>query len=62
MEQQHETVTITLSGRIDSGNAAEIEKQIFAKLAGKEHAPVILDAGNLAYISSAGLSAVFCST
>ena len=55
MEQKHETVTIALSGRIDSGNAAEIEKQIFAKLAGKEHAPVILDAGSLAYISSAGL-------
>ena len=28
MEQQHETVTIALSGRIDSGNAQQVEKEI----------------------------------
>ena len=44
---------IKLAGRIDSDNAAAVEKQIFSQLAdGKE---ARLDASDLTYISSAGL-------
>jgi uncharacterized protein (TIGR02172 family) len=44
---------IKLTGRIDSENAAAVEKQIFAQLADGEEAR--LDASTLTYISSAGL-------
>ncbi|MBR2810774.1 MAG: phosphotransferase [Solobacterium sp.] len=50
-----EKVKIALKGRIDSGNAAETEKEILAHLADKENAAPELDARELAYISSAGL-------
>ena len=46
---------LILSGRIDSGNAAETEQRLMAELEGKDGVPVILDAGALEYISSAGL-------
>ncbi len=46
-------MNLKLSGRIDSQNAAEVEKQLFAQLSGGE--PVVLDAETLEYISSAGL-------
>ena len=46
---------IALSGRIDSNNAAATEQEIFAQLKGAEKQTVILDAGELEYISSAGL-------
>lgn len=49
------TVTIPLRGRIDSSNAAEAEQNIQAQLDGKGAVPVVLDATELAYISSAGL-------
>ena len=45
---------ITLSGRIDSQNAAAVEAEIMRKLP-PEGAPVVLDAEHLEYISSAGL-------
>ncbi len=51
-------VTVVLSGRIDSANAAETEAAINAQLAGKGDVPVILDATNLEYISSAGLRVI----
>ena len=47
--------TIELKGRIDSNNAPEIEKEIMATLDGKTGIPVVMDAENLEYISSAGL-------
>ena len=50
-----EPIIITLSGRIDSGNAPQIEKQISGQLGNAGGAPVVLDAEKLAYISSAGL-------
>ena len=50
-----EQITISLSGRIDSNNAASVEQDLASKLAGAENAAVILDAENLEYISSAGL-------
>lgn len=46
---------IKLNGRIDSNNAAQVEKEIMAQLAGQTGAPVELDAAGLDYISSAGL-------
>ena len=49
------TVTIALNGRIDSGNAAEVERKILSELEGKDGAAVVLDADELRYISSAGL-------
>jgi anti-sigma B factor antagonist len=48
-------VTVPLNGRIDSGNAGQVEQDIMAMLAGKDGAPVVLDAAALDYISSAGL-------
>ena len=54
-EMGNGTVTIRLTGRIDSGNAAGVEEDIRKKLEGKGACPVVLDAEDLAYISSAGL-------
>ena len=52
---ENRTARIVVSGRIDTGNAAETEREIRAVL---EKGPVdelVIDAGELAYISSAGL-------
>ena len=46
---------IRLSGRIDSNNAAQVEKEVLAQLDGGESAALTLDAAGLDYISSAGL-------
>ena len=54
----NERVIITLTGRIDSNNAAAVEADIEARLAGQDGAPVTLDAAALEYISSAGLRVV----
>ncbi len=51
-------MTIKLVGRIDSGNAARVEEDIRAQLAGCGEEPVILDAEALSYISSAGLRVI----
>ena len=49
-------VRIPLTGRIDSTNAPDVEKQILAELAGvAPDVPVALDFEKLDYISSAGL-------
>ena len=48
-------ITLSLTGRIDSNNAAETEKNLLAAISGRESDSVILDAENLEYISSAGL-------
>ncbi len=55
MAEEKEIITIPVSGRIDSGNAAQFEQEITAQLEGKMPAPVVLDAAALEYISSAGL-------
>jgi uncharacterized protein (TIGR02172 family) len=52
------TITVLLSGRIDSNNAAQTEADIQAQLAGKGDAPVTIDASGLEYISSAGLRVI----
>ena len=46
---------LELNGRIDSNNAAEVEKELLARLADEAGAAVELDASGLEYISSAGL-------
>ena len=46
---------IKLNGRIDSNNAAQVEKAIFEQLAGQAGDSLELDAAGLEYISSAGL-------
>ena len=50
-------IRIALSGRIDSNNAAEVEKALFSKLVEGEES-VVLDAEELEYISSAGLRVI----
>ena len=50
-----EAVTFALKGRIDSTNAPELERQLAERLDGCGAAPVVLDASELQYISSAGL-------
>ena len=49
------SLEIILDGRIDSTNAAEAESGIKELLDGRENVPVIVNARNLEYISSAGL-------
>lgn len=49
------TCTLYLEGRIDSNNAAETEKSLLAQANENPGAEIILDAGKLDYISSAGL-------
>ena len=61
----NETVTkakpdlkISISGRIDSGNAVEKEKEILEGLAGENGTALTIDASGLTYISSAGLRVI----
>ncbi|MCR4951527.1 MAG: anti-sigma factor antagonist [Solobacterium sp.] len=54
-ENKKETIEITLNGRIDSNNAAAAETDIMAQLGGNADVPVVVNAENLEYISSAGL-------
>lgn len=49
------SIRIALSGRIDSGNAAEAEREVFAFIGEGFTGPVMIDASDLEYISSAGL-------
>ncbi|MBO7730339.1 MAG: anti-sigma factor antagonist [Lachnospiraceae bacterium] len=57
-EQTNQGFVIGLEGRIDSNNAAEVEKEIFTQLEGKENLPIVIDAEKLDYISSAGLRVI----
>ena len=57
-EEKNNGTVIVLNGRIDSNNAVQWEKDIMEQLAGKEGAPVTLDAAGLDYISSAGLRVI----
>lgn len=48
-------VIISLEGKIDSNNAAQIEKEVFDVFGANEGKEIAFDAGKLNYISSAGL-------
>ncbi len=56
--QAQAPAVIRLSGRIDSNNAGQAEQDIQLRLADTGSAPVILDAEDLEYISSAGLRVI----
>lgn len=49
------TLTVLLSGHIDSSNSPDVEKAIFAELTPKNPSAVRVDCENLSYISSSGL-------
>lgn len=49
-------MTLKLKGRIDSSNAAQVERELLPQLAGQTE--IVLDAQDLAYISSAGLRVI----
>ncbi len=55
---REDRVTLFLAGRIDSGNAQEVENEMTRLLARAIPAPVELDAGELNYIASAGLRVI----
>lgn len=48
-------VVIALIGRVDSTNAREVEAELSRIVAGNDSMPVVIDAQELQYISSAGL-------
>ncbi len=50
-------LTVEVSGRIDSGNAPEVEAEIQKAVSGYTGS-VVLDAAELEYISSAGLRVI----
>ena len=54
----NEKLKIGLEGRIDSGNAAEVESEINDALKEKAPSALVLDAESLDYISSAGLRVI----
>ncbi|MBE6529514.1 MAG: STAS domain-containing protein [Ruminococcaceae bacterium] len=56
--QNEEKMTIELCGRIDSGNAAQVEQEIVAKLPEDRSVSIVLNAKKLEYISSAGLRVI----
>ena len=53
-----EAVGYRLTGRIDSNNAPKVEAEITELLRDKGNVPVVLDASELDYISSAGLRVI----
>lgn len=48
-------LTVSIGGRIDSSNSAELEKKLDAVQAAETHSSVVFDFEELQYISSAGL-------
>lgn len=51
-------LTAYLVGKIDSSNAPEVERELFALIEAHPGSEVVLDADGLAYTSSAGLRAL----
>lgn len=54
-ESEADRLILHVEGRIDSSNAAEVEKTVFSECEKKPDAAIVLDAEKLEYISSAGL-------
>lgn len=52
---QNDQTMVKLCGRIDSNNAPALEAEIMDQLKGRNDLPVVMDASDLEYISSAGL-------
>ena len=57
-EPSERTLTFQLEGRLDASNAGALEEELTAALERSRPSHVVLDAGRLAYISSAGLRVV----
>ena len=55
IEKNPNEIRIYLSGRIDSNNADEIKNAILPEIGSDPEVPVVVDASELKYISSAGL-------
>ena len=51
-------MTLSLKGRIDSLNAAQVEKDLTAEIEKSGEGHIVLDAAELAYLSSAGLRVI----
>ena len=58
MNNDENSIIIKLHGRIDSENAAAVENDFTAQLAGCGKTTVVFDAADLAYVSSAGLRVI----
>ena len=58
MTQKENTVTVKLSGRIDSTNSAGVESAVMKQLEGITDTVITLDSEELEYISSAGLRVI----
>lgn len=58
MEKTDKEVTIFLQGRIDTGNAKELESELTEAEEQNKDRELVIDAENLVYISSAGLRAL----
>ncbi len=56
-KKENGTLSVSLKGRIDSANASQAEKEIFDAIDGYS-GPLVLDAAELQYISSAGLRVI----
>ena len=52
---ENQTLTLFLMGELNSFNADDEEKKIESIIEGKELSSIIIDMGELTYISSAGL-------
>ncbi len=55
---EDKNMTLKLSGRIDSDNAAAVEQELMGETAGITDRSLVLDASDLEYISSAGLRVI----
>ena len=55
---ENDIFTVALEGRIDSGNSGDVEAEIRGAIGDRKPASVVLDAGGLEYISSAGLRVI----
>lgn len=58
IDWDNDIITVSLEGRIDSGNSADVESEIRNALSERTPKGVVLDAGALDYISSAGLRVI----
>jgi uncharacterized protein (TIGR02172 family) len=54
-KEENGAITIILSGRVDTNNAAETEEKINSYLEGKTIESLVMDCTSLSYISSSGL-------
>ena len=52
---ENNKLTIFLEGRIDTNNAAQVEKELIEEAGKSAGAEIVIDADDLEYISSAGL-------